>query len=107
MPDPAPEIREQQLRSLFQLVLGVLDRLEEICERQAAELVRLEEICERQAAEREAFQEFFVQFFSLEDRRRLEQAIHQHLDDRERRKRRGKRFPHPGGFDAKKVFQDE
>ena len=51
--------------------------------------------------EREGWGELLAEFFSLEDRRRMEQAIRENFEEQERRERRRKRFPNPGGFNTR------
>ena len=80
-------------------------RLQELADRieRAADALREERLMMRR--EREAWQEMLASFISIEDRRKLEEAIRGTCEDAERRQRRRKRYPYPGGFDPRKPFK--
>lgn len=53
--------------------------------------------------ERQAFAEMAERILSAASQRLLEQELWETVEELERKERRWKKFPHPGGFDAKKA----
>ena len=92
----AADLEQQapKMQALFRLIFAVYER----ADRQAD---RIEREREEMAREREAWASTFAEILSLAHRRVLERDIRETIEELERRKRRRKKFPHPGGFDTK------
>ena len=89
--DPADlEQQDPKIQAVFRLVFAVYER----ADRQADRLER----------ERQAFAEMAHKILSASSQRLLEQELHELVEEEERRRRRRKRYPHPGGFDARKAL---
>ena len=98
---PADEVGQAWKRGLvwqYHRLQELLDQLEHVKDALQEERLAL-------AREREAWAEMAHKILSATSQRLLEQELEQTAEEFERKVKRRKRYPHPGGFDPRKPFK--